>query len=71
MDLVVNHTSTEHAWFQQAKDKASATRDWYIWAEDQGRTPSGASAAGATRHGMRSTGPLHGHVLGRDAGPEL
>lgn len=48
MDLVVNHTSTEHAWFQQAaKDKASATRDWYIWAEDQGRTPSGASAAGS------------------------
>ncbi|MGG4105325.1 alpha-amylase family glycosyl hydrolase [Paenibacillus lautus] len=48
MDLVVNHTSTEHAWFKQAaKDKASATRDWYIWAEDQGKTPSGASAAGS------------------------
>lgn len=48
MDLVVNHTSTEHAWFQQAaKDKASGTRDWYIWAEDQGKTPSGSSAAGS------------------------
>ncbi|MGV2788265.1 alpha-amylase, partial [Clostridium perfringens] len=41
-------TRTEHAWFQQAaKAKASATRDWYIWAEDQGKTPSGASAAGS------------------------
>ncbi|WP_433938259.1 alpha-amylase family glycosyl hydrolase [Paenibacillus lautus] len=48
MDLVVNHTSTEHAWFQQAaKDKTSGTRDWYIWAEDQGKTPSGSSAAGS------------------------
>ncbi|MGG3283523.1 alpha-amylase family glycosyl hydrolase [Paenibacillus solani] len=48
MDLVVNHTSTEHDWFKQAaSDKASATRDWYIWAEDQGKTPSGVSAAGS------------------------
>lgn len=48
MDLVVNHTSTEHDWFKQAaSDKAAATRDWYIWAEDQGKTPSGVSAAGS------------------------
>ena len=59
MDLVVNHTSTEHAWFQQvAKDKASATRDWYIWAEDQGRTPSGASAAGADSPWHEINGPI-------------
>jgi glycosidase len=32
MDLVVNHTSTEHAWFiDSASSKTSKRRDWYIW----------------------------------------
>ncbi|MEJ2763117.1 alpha,alpha-phosphotrehalase [Photobacterium sp. MCCC 1A19761] len=32
MDIVVNHTSTEHAWFQSAVgDKNSPYRDYYIW----------------------------------------
>ncbi|SMO83998.1 alpha-glucosidase [Propioniciclava tarda] len=31
MDLVVNHTSDEHAWFTASRDKASDKRDWYIW----------------------------------------
>jgi len=32
MDLVVNHTSIEHAWFQAAlKGKDSPYRDYYIW----------------------------------------
>lgn len=32
MDLVINHTSDEHAWFQESRSsKASARRDWYIW----------------------------------------
>ncbi|KPM00597.1 MULTISPECIES: alpha,alpha-phosphotrehalase [Vibrio] len=32
MDIVVNHTSTEHAWFQSALgDKNSPYRDYYIW----------------------------------------
>lgn len=48
MDLVVNHTSTEHSWFKEsAADQASAARDWYIWAEDQGREATGSSAAGS------------------------
>ncbi|MGE7057116.1 alpha-amylase family glycosyl hydrolase, partial [Paenibacillus glucanolyticus] len=48
MDLVVNHTSTEHPWFKEsAADQASTIRDWYIWAEDQGKAPSGSSAAGS------------------------
>ncbi|MBU7594228.1 alpha,alpha-phosphotrehalase [Metabacillus halosaccharovorans] len=32
MDIVVNHTSTEHTWFKEAKkSKSSPYRDYYIW----------------------------------------
>ncbi|HWN42431.1 MAG TPA: alpha-amylase family protein [Thermoanaerobaculia bacterium] len=34
MDLVVNHTSDQHRWFQEARrDKNSPFRDWYIWSK--------------------------------------
>lgn len=34
MDLVVNHTSDEHAWFQQARSaRDNPFHDFYIWAE--------------------------------------
>ena len=34
MDLVVNHTSDEHPWFQAARaDPESPYRDWYVWSE--------------------------------------
>ena len=31
MDLVVNHTSDEHAWFQESRRPGSPKRDWYWW----------------------------------------
>jgi len=32
IDLVVNHTSDQHEWFQQARrDPHSRYRDWYVW----------------------------------------
>jgi maltose alpha-D-glucosyltransferase/alpha-amylase len=34
LDLVVNHTSDQHPWFQAARsDPKSAYRDYYIWSE--------------------------------------
>jgi maltose alpha-D-glucosyltransferase/alpha-amylase len=34
IDLVVNHTSDRHAWFQEARrDPHSQYRDWYVWAK--------------------------------------
>ena len=31
MDLVVNHTSDEHPWFQASRDRESPYRDYYFW----------------------------------------
>nr|AGS51597.1 oligo-1,6-glucosidase [uncultured bacterium contig00010] len=31
MDLVINHTSDEHEWFQKSRDPSSPYRDYYIW----------------------------------------
>ncbi|PON20154.1 alpha-glucosidase [Trichoderma gamsii] len=32
LDLVINHTSDEHAWFKESRSsKDSPKRDWYIW----------------------------------------
>ncbi len=34
LDLVVNHTSDEHPWFQAARSSPdSPYRDWYVWSE--------------------------------------
>ncbi len=32
MDLVVNHTSDEHEWFQESRRPGSEKADWYWWA---------------------------------------
>ena len=37
MDLVLNHTSDQHAWFQDSRSsKTAAHADWYVWSD----TPS-------------------------------
>nr|WKN36468.1 alpha-amylase family protein [Tunicatimonas sp. TK19036] len=36
IDLVVNHTSDEHAWFQASRsDEKSPYHDWYIWSKEK------------------------------------
>jgi len=36
VDLVVNHTSVDHPWFQAARsDPESRYRDWYVWSRDK------------------------------------
>src|SRR4051794_3115150 len=36
IDLVVNHTSNEHPWFQSARSSPdSPYRDWYVWSEER------------------------------------
>lgn len=58
MDLVVNHTSTEHPWFvDSAKDTSNKYRDWYIWASDR---DGGANPADG------AVGPSPWHSRGDD-----
>lgn len=36
VDLVINHTSNEHPWFQAARqDRNSPYRDWYVWSDER------------------------------------
>jgi glycosidase len=39
MDLVVNHTSDEHEWFERSRDPDSPYHDWYHWAEGEPDEP--------------------------------
>ena len=42
IDLVVNHTSDQHAWFKEARrDPNSKYRDWYVWSK---KKPAGSNA---------------------------
>ncbi len=38
-ELVINHTSDQHPWFQRARRAApgSAARNWYVWSDDPQR----------------------------------
>ena len=37
-DLVMNHTSSDHAWFQESRSSPdNPKRDWYVWSDTQDR----------------------------------
>jgi maltose alpha-D-glucosyltransferase/alpha-amylase len=36
-DLVMNHTSDQHPWFQEARRPGSPKRDWYVWSDTDQR----------------------------------
>jgi maltose alpha-D-glucosyltransferase/alpha-amylase len=38
VDLVMNHTSSDHPWFQESRSsRDSPKRDWYVWADNDER----------------------------------
>src|SRR5262245_43592433 len=37
VDLVLNHTSDQHPWFQSSRHPGSPKRDWYVWSDDDQR----------------------------------
>ncbi len=36
-DMLINHTSDTHEWFQEARKPGSAQRDWYVWSDTDQR----------------------------------
>ena len=58
MDLVVNHTSSEHAWFQESRSsKDDPKRDWYWWRPPRPGHAGGEPGAEPTNWGSVFSGP--------------
>ena len=58
MDLVVNHTSDEHAWFEESRrSKDSPKRDWYWWRPPREGMQGGTPGAEPTNWGSFFSGP--------------
>ena len=69
MDLVVNHTSDEHAWFQQARlSRNNPYHDYYSWREPKdGREPNNWEAAfnGSVWEWNEATGEYFLHMFSK------
>jgi alpha-glucosidase len=75
MDLVPNHTSSEHAWFLDSRSsRAAEHRDWYIWrdARPDGSPPNAWIAAfgGSAWEWDEHTGQYYFHSFLREQ-PDL
>ena len=58
MDLVVNHTSDEHAWFVESRSSVdSPKRDWYWWRLPRDGSEAGAPGAEPNNWGSLFSGP--------------
>ncbi|GAA1391912.1 alpha-glucosidase [Luteococcus peritonei] len=75
MDLVVNHTSDEHPWFQESRDRTSAKADWYWWSDPRpgfepntpGAEPTNWASAfsGPAWHWDEQRGQYYLHIFSR------
>jgi len=58
LDLVVNHTSDEHAWFVESRSsRTSPRRDWYWWRPPRPGFVGGTPGAEPTNWGSFFSGP--------------
>lgn len=70
MDLVVNHTSDEHPWFEQSRrDRTNERRHWYWWRPPRadGGPPNnwGAAFSGSAWELDEATGKYYLHLFSR------
>ncbi|AEO69575.1 glycoside hydrolase family 13 protein [Thermothielavioides terrestris NRRL 8126] len=79
LDLVINHTSDQHAWFKESRSsKDNPKRDWYIWrppryAEDGTRLPPTnwrSYFSGSTWEFDEHTGEYYLHLFAKEQ-PDL
>ncbi|KAK1599006.1 alpha amylase [Colletotrichum navitas] len=79
LDLVVNHTSDQHKWFQESRSsKENPKRNWYIWkppryAEDGTRLPPTnwrSHFSGSTWEWDETTGEYYLHLFAKEQ-PDL
>ncbi|KAK2050843.1 alpha amylase [Colletotrichum somersetense] len=79
LDLVVNHTSDQHKWFQESRSsKENPKRNWYIWkppryAEDGTRLPPTnwrSHFSGSTWEWDEATGEYYLHLFAKEQ-PDL
>lgn len=74
IDLVVNHTSNEHPWFQESrKSRDNVYRDYYIWRDGKENGPPnnwGSSFSGSAWTLDKATGQYYLHTFG-DFQPDL
>jgi trehalose-6-phosphate hydrolase len=70
MDIVVNHTSTQHSWFQSALgDTKSPYRDYYIWKDPvEGQAPNNwqSKFGGSAWEMDKQTGQYYLHLFARE-----
>ncbi|ACL70998.1 glycoside hydrolase family 13 protein [Halothermothrix orenii] len=69
MDLVVNHTSDEHPWFQESKSsKDNPYRDFYIWRKGKNDGPPnnwGSAFSGSAWEYDEKTGEYYLHLFSK------
>ena len=46
VDFVINHTSRDHPWFQDARTRGADHDDWYVWADQR---PAGIARSDGSR----------------------
>lgn len=67
MDLVINHSSDQHQWFEESKkSKESPYRDYYIWVDGvDGKEPNNWTSifGGSAWEYSHETGQYYLHVL--------
>ncbi|MDN3955604.1 glycoside hydrolase family 13 protein [Sporolactobacillus laevolacticus] len=74
LDLVVNHTSSEHPWFKKSKESTlNQYRDYYIWKHAKnGELPTnwGSSFGGSTWEYVDAVGQYYLHLFAKEQ-PDL
>ena len=59
IEMVLNHTSDQHPWFQEARSsRDNPSRDWYVWSDtdtsvSEARESSSSTPRCRTGHGIR------------------